>query len=100
MDKQQLELKRLKYQVKAWMNKAIMNMVQSGQEWNIEDIDKTISNIQSNSDFGEMLGAESDIFHRSDVQEYISTVNQVRFSFSDDYLHHHSLTYSLIFIEN
>lgn len=45
MDKQQLELKRLKYQVKAWMSKAIMNMVQSGQEWNISDIDKTIENI-------------------------------------------------------
>lgn len=79
MDKQQLELKRLKYQVKAWMSKAIMNMIQSGQQWNVEDIDKTISTIQNHSDFGDILGTsgESDIFHRTDVQEYISTVNQV-----------------------
>ena len=78
MDKQQLELKRLKYQVKAWMSKAIMNMIQLGQGWNLEDIDNTISNIQCNSDPVEMLGNEAtNIFHRPDVQEYISTVNQV-----------------------
>lgn len=72
MDKQQLELRRLRYQMKAWMTKAILQMVQSGNEINPTEIDDLISNIASDA-----LDLNSEIFQRSDVQQYISTINEV-----------------------
>lgn len=72
MDKQQLELRRLRYQMKAWMTKAVLQMVQSGNQLNPQEIDDLMSNIAHDG-----LDVNSDILQRSDVQQYIATVNEV-----------------------
>jgi hypothetical protein len=73
MDKQQLELRRLRYEMKAWMTKAIIQMAQSGQEFNTKEIDHLMSNLSNDT-----LDMNSEIFQRPDVLNYISTVNEVR----------------------
>ena len=72
MDKQQLELRRLRYEMKAWMTKAIIQMAQSGQEFNTKEIDQLMSNLSNDT-----LDMNSEIFQRPDVLNYISTVNEV-----------------------
>jgi hypothetical protein len=71
MDRQQLELRRLRYQAKAWMTKAIIQMAQSGQELNPAEIDNLMTHLSSD------LDNNSEVFQRPDVQQYISTVNEV-----------------------
>jgi hypothetical protein len=71
MDRQQLELRRLRYQAKAWMTKAIIQMAQSGQELNLAEIDNLMTHLSSD------LDNNSEVFQRPDVQQYISTVNEV-----------------------
>jgi hypothetical protein len=77
MDKQQLELRRLRYEMKAWMTKAIVQMAQSGQEFNTKEIDNLMSNLSNDS----LDLMNSEIFQRPDVINYISTVNEVCLTF-------------------
>jgi hypothetical protein len=72
MDRQQLELRRLRYQAKAWMTKAITLMAQSGQDLNPSEIDTLMTHLSN-----DVLDENSAVFQRPDVQQYITTVNEV-----------------------
>jgi hypothetical protein len=76
MDKHQIEIRRLKYQVKAWMRTAVVQMFgPRGGPSNASSEMEAISNLLSPN--GEP-SERDDIFQRPEVLEYISTINEVR----------------------
>ena len=82
MDKHQIEIRRLKFQVRAWMRTAIVQMFGTGTEGRENGAitgttpSRTIDAISNMFSPGD--GVDSgDIFQRPEVLGYISSINQV-----------------------